>query len=91
MREVRTIDRVRFVGKWVEFWFIEGPLPSHDGMSFHACAKGGYLMEAIERAGIYDEVMSRGLHGRKLAWVQVTYNWEIGDFVLPKEEEHVRA
>jgi len=79
---IYTIDRVRFEGKWVEYWFVEKPLEGR--MSFDACSKGYMLWNAIDKAGIYDEVVSNGLKGRKMKWVknENSYVFEPKEFVM---------
>ncbi len=75
-----TIDRVEFKGKWVEFWFTDSAEDMHNG-SYHASSKSYKLMEAIDRAGIYDDIMSIGLRGRKIMWEKIGSHYEIVDFV----------
>lgn len=81
---VVTINRVEFKGKWVEFWFTDSPEDMHNG-SYNASSKSYKLIDAIERAGLYDEVMSNGLRGKRLKWEKIGNNYEIVDFVVPNE------
>lgn len=74
--KILTIDRVRFTGKWVEFWFIDGQI--EEGIGFHAVCKSYMLWDAIEKA-----VISNGLKGLKLKWVKEigSYNFGIHSFI----------
>lgn len=68
-----TIDRVRFVDKWVEFWFKEKPNES----AYQLSSKSQYLWNAIEKAGIYDQVISEGLKDRLIVFELIGSNYEI--------------
>jgi hypothetical protein len=82
MELITTIQKVKFDGKWVEFWYEENE--NDNGVAdrdYDISSKAGYLWEAIEKAGIYDEVISNGLKGKKLKWEKIGYNYEIKEFV----------
>ncbi len=76
---ILTIVKVHFTGKWVEFWFQAKF--EYATNSYHLSYKAGYLWEAIEKADIYDDVVSNGLRGKKIKWKQLGPNWEIDSFV----------
>jgi len=82
MTKTVTISKVRYVGKWVEFWFDEGHF-NDPILPYHASAKNGYLDNAIDSAGIYDDIMSTGLVGYKMVWEFKSPNWEIVS-IIPK-------
>ena len=81
------IKSVKFEGKWVEFIFENQPLPDH--LPYHESSKNGYLWDAIESAGLYNDVISNGLKGKILVWKKEgdNPNWEIDSISAPQKEE----
>lgn len=71
-----TIDRVRFEGKWVEYWIKEIEKFEDNKMSFHLCSKAYMLWDCIEKAELYNDIISNGISGRKLTWRYVGPNLE---------------
>ncbi len=82
---ILTIAKIKFVGKWVEFWFKEEhETVSGNKDSFHESAKAYMLLEAVEKAGIENEIHNNGYKGQKLKWVKDEggYNWVIDCFII---------
>ena len=81
---IATIKKVHFTGKWVEFWF-EKDIESEGSDVVHTkpydmSSKSGYLWDAIDKADIYDDIISNGLKGKKLQWKKIGINWKIDKF-----------
>lgn len=87
--KILTIKKVNFTGKWVELWFHEDHetiVPEAD--SYHLSSKAYRLWEAVERAGIDNEISNKGFEGLKVRWKLIGPNWEIdevGPGVVNKE------
>jgi hypothetical protein len=79
--KILTINKVRFETKWVEFWFEEDfPRMSHE-KSYHLSTKSYILLDAINKAKIYDDVLTNGLKGKKTVWEELEYNWELKEIL----------
>ena len=78
---IMTIRRVKFVGKWVEFWWAEIPAPENpfDDEPFHESDKAYRLTEAVYEARLYDEISNSGYAGKKVTWENIsdTNAWHI--------------
>jgi hypothetical protein len=78
---VTKIEKVRFDGKWAEFWFSKDthPVVNNSPAMFHESSKAYLLNRAIEEADLYNEVMTNGLKGKVLEWYKPegNFNWEI--------------
>lgn len=79
---ILTIKKVSFVGKWVEFWFKEeiGTDTQEKG-EYQLCSKSYKLWDAVDEAGIQNEIYNKGFRGKKLKWKNIVYSWEIVGFV----------
>lgn len=81
---ITTIEKVRFTGKWVEYWFSEDSHADENNvLDYDESSKGYMLMDAISRADIYDDVISNGLKGRVLVWEKDDYNYHPKNFIIP--------
>jgi len=77
-RIIKTIHKVRVTpGKWTEFWFKEDLKPIeiynerdkfNANENFHACMKTYMFLNALEREGIYSDVLTDGFKNRKTVW-----------------------
>ena len=83
--KILTIEKIRFVDKWVEFWFKE----EHETMSgdkdgYHLSSKSYMLWSAVEKADIENEIHNNGFRGKKIKWFKDEggCNWEIDCFIL---------
>ena len=76
-----TIRRVKFVGKWVEFWWAEIPAPENpfDDEPYHESDKATRLRDAAYAAGMDDEIDNHGYAGKKVTWENIhdTNAWHI--------------
>lgn len=76
--KITTIEKINFVGKWVEFWFEE----NHETISgrpdgFHGSSKLWKLHKLIDEAELADHIANNGLKGMKLEWEFRSPNWEL--------------
>lgn len=81
-REIRTITRVSFSGKWVEFWYEESPKKDTD--SFDCCCKNYMFWNCIKTDKLYDDIITNGIKGHKMVWEKDDYNWHPISFVSDK-------
>jgi hypothetical protein len=56
---IYTIDCIRIIDKWVEIY-----LEKH-GLNYF-CSKYGYLLNAIEKANLYEHILNNGIKGIKI-------------------------
>lgn len=77
-RQFRTIKRVSFDGKYVEFRFREGPLhsPRFD-YGWDECTKIWRLRDAVTAARLDEYVENHGHRGLVTAWEYLGSNWEL--------------
>jgi len=72
-----TIKKVKFVDKWVVFWFKERD-EIFTSENFDLCSKSKYIGEAVEKANLRDRVQNKGYVGLKVTWELIAdTNWEI--------------
>ena len=79
-----TIEKIKFIDKWVEFWFKEEhETITSDVDSYHLSTKAYMLWSAVERADIENEIYNNGFRGKKIKlFKDEGCNWEIDCFVL---------
>lgn len=77
-----TIEKVKYSGKWIEFWFQEDYVTvSGNPGDYHLSSKVYKLDEVMNKAGLHDYIMSNGMRGLKMLWKKEGYNWEIDSFI----------
>jgi hypothetical protein len=86
---VTEIEKVKFVGKWIEFWFrgceylIGGGIPKDEStINYHGSCKQDHFWEKLEKANdknhdAIDDVWTNGMKGIKVSWKKKGINWEI--------------
>lgn len=74
--KIYTIHRIRFDGKWIEYWFKELELFPNKVGTFHECSKAYMFWNCIYDAELYDEIISNGVSGRKIKWKFIGSNYE---------------
>lgn len=73
-----TIQKIKFIGKWVEFWFVENySRILNDTESYHQSSKIYKLEDAVHNGGILDEILNDGYKGRRITWERLGMNYEI--------------
>ncbi|NHK29214.1 hypothetical protein FF098_014940 [Parvularcula flava] len=82
---VRTVERVRRDGKYVEFWFQE---ENHKGEErrFDECCKGGDLGDATYFSWVSNDIFNNGWKGIKIMWRRGEREWFVF-MVLGREFE----
>lgn len=92
MEKILTIEKVNFIGKWVEFWFDEEkkytdvlddnykPTGEEEEI-WSECSKAYILWNAVEKSKLTDDVHNNGFVGKKLKWFFDSPNWEIVGFI----------
>lgn len=72
-----TITKMNVSGKWAEFWY-EGGDPVGLPDSWHISSKQGYFWEAVDEVeGLYEDILSNGIKGKKILWKKIGGNFEI--------------
>lgn len=73
-----TIQKLKFNGKWVEFWFEENyPRISNNPDSYHQSSKIYKLQDAVHKSDIEDDVLTNGYKGKVITWQKIGNNYEI--------------
>lgn len=80
--KIRTIERVRSSGKWLEMWFREGPIVSGCTFEHHATEKIGTVYQMAEQAD-FDRLLSHGLSGFITEWEGDASDWRIVQMAAP--------
>ena len=73
--EVTVIRRIKFVGKWAEFWF-KGTEGKDEPDRFDRCCKAYMLANIPGYDSINEEIDNRGYIGLQLVWEHSSPNWE---------------
>jgi hypothetical protein len=79
--KIFTIEKLKFTGKWVEFWFEEDFPRMTDEDSYHLSTKTYMLWEVVYKAGVYTEIAINGFKGVKTIWEKDKYNWELKEIL----------
>ena len=75
---VRTILRVRYSGKWVEYTFVEDLEP--EGFGYSKSTKAGDLDTAIRKYLNYSDVITLGIRFVKTLWTIENNDWKLLGF-----------
>lgn len=81
-----VIYKIKWVGKWVEFWIKPKRRTTFRRRSFDMCSKGYKLDRAIDECGIREHVEEHGLIGCVITWEHDGHNYEIGSIDIPRSK-----
>ena len=63
--KIKTIEKINYSTKWVEFWWKED-----NSLKWTDCSKTGYFLNALEDSGIpLGKIHTRGVKGLQVVWV----------------------
>lgn len=80
--EIRTIKNLNPAGKWMEFWFEEGPMFNHNDSRFHQCCKSGEFWQVLNNLPV--NITEKGIVGLKTRWIYADFNWNFDGFEYEK-------
>ncbi len=71
----------------MQFWIEDGNPVGREG-SFHMCSKQGRFWDAVYKVdGMYQDILSNGVKGKKILWVKKGSNYEIEKVMYGDEKE----
>lgn len=73
-----TINKMNISGKWAEFWTEEGGFDAISGTWEVSCKQGDFWSKVDEVDGLYQDILSNGIKGKKILWSKNGYaNYKI--------------
>ncbi len=70
---VTTITKMNISGKWAEFWTEEGGFDAISGAWEVSCKQGDFWDKVSEVDGLYEDILSNGIKGKKMLWSRNSY------------------
>lgn len=80
-----TITKMNISGKWAEFWTEEGNFDAISGAWEVSCKQGDFWAKVSEVGGLYQDILSNGIKGKKILWSKNGYgNYRIEKVIYGK-------